>query len=76
MKNIFMYSLFVFGTLLVIKGVFNFFPFEIRSNENSSNAYNYGHAVGYVIGKIGKIALGIVMIKYGYETYLKRKMLK
>ncbi|MFV8371322.1 hypothetical protein [Flavobacterium sp. LB2P74] len=76
MKNIFMYSLFVFGALLVIKGVFNFFPFEIRSNENSSDAYNYGHTIGYVIGKFAEIALGLMIINYGYEAYLKRKIVK
>ncbi|MFV8270353.1 hypothetical protein ACNQGP_10525 [Flavobacterium sp. GT2N3] len=76
MKNVFMYSMFIFGTLLVIKGIFNFFPFEIRSNENFSDAYNYGHVAGYVIDKFAKIALGLMMIKYGYETYLKRKMIK
>jgi len=76
MKNVFVYSMFIFGTLLVIKGIFNFFPFEIRSTENSSNAYNYGHAAGYVIGKFGKIALGLMMIKYGYKTYLEQKIVK
>ena len=68
-----MYFMFIFGTLLVIKGVFNFFPFEIRSNENSSDAYNFGHVLGYIIGKFGKIALGVLMLKYGYQTYLETK---
>ena len=71
-----MYFMFIFGTSLVIKGGFNFFPFEIRSNENSSDAYNYGHAAGYVVGKFAKIALGLQMIKYGYETYLEQKIVK
>lgn len=51
-------------------------PFEIRVNENFSDAYNIGHVLGYIIGKFGKIALGLMMIKYGYETYLEVKMLK
>jgi hypothetical protein len=51
-------------------------PFEIRSNENFSDAYNYGHVAGYVIDKFAKIALGLMMIKYGHETYLERKMVK
>ena len=51
-------------------------PFEIRVNENFDDAYNYGHAAGYVIGKFAKIALGLMMIKYGHETYLERKMVK
>jgi hypothetical protein len=76
MKNVFMYSMFFFGTILIIKGVFNFFPFEIKSNVNASEAYNSGHILGYIIGKFGKIALGVLMIKYGYETYLERKIIK
>lgn len=76
MKNVFMYSMFVFGTILIIKGVFNFFPFEIKSNVNASEAYNSGHIVGYIIGKFGTIALGVLMLKYGYESYLKKKILK
>ena len=69
-----MYSMFVFGTILIIKGVFNFFPFEIKSNVNASEAYNSGHILGYVIGKFGKIALGVLMLKYGYQTYLEEKI--
>lgn len=76
MKNVFMYSMFVFGTILITKGVFNFFPFEIKSNVNASEAYNSGHIVGYIIGKFGKIALGVLMLKYGYESYLKKKIIK
>lgn len=76
MKNVFMYSMFVFGIILIIKGVFNFFPFEIKSNVNASEAYNSGHIVGYIIGKFGKIALGVLMLKYGYESYLKKKIIK
>ena len=76
MKKVFMYSMCIFGTMLIIKGVFNFFPFEIKSNVNTSDAYNIGHVLGYIIGKFGKIALGLMMIKYGYETYLEVKMLK
>ena len=76
MKNVFMYSMFVFGTILIIKGVFNFFPFEIKSNVNASEAYNSGHIVGYIIGKFGTIALGVLMLKYGYESYLKKKIIK
>ena len=71
-----MYSMFVFGTILIIKGAFNFFPFEIKSNVNASEAYNSGHIVGYIIGKFGKIALGVLMLKYGYESYLKKKITK
>ena len=71
-----MYSMFIFGTILLIKGVFNFFPFEIKSNVNASEAYNYGHTIGYIIGKFGKIALGLMMVKYGYKTYLERKIIK
>ena len=74
MKNVFMYSMFIFGTILIIKGVFNFFPFEIKSNVNASEAYNSGHIVGYIIGKFGKIALGVLMLKYGYQTYLEEKI--
>ncbi|MDP3681291.1 MAG: hypothetical protein Q8R22_10725 [Flavobacterium sp.] len=73
MKNLFMYFMFIFGTILIIKGVFNFFPFEIKSNINESEAYNSGHIVGYVIGKFGKIALGVLILKYGYQTYLEGK---
>lgn len=73
MKNIFMYFMFIFGTILIIKGVFNFFPFEIKSNINASEAYNSGHIVGYIIGKFGKIALGVLMLKYGYQTCLEEK---
>ncbi|MDI5886335.1 hypothetical protein [Flavobacterium yafengii] len=73
MKNLFMYFMFIFGTILIIKGVFNFFSFEIKSNINASEAYNSGHIVGYVIGKFGKIALGVLMLKYGYQTYLEGK---
>jgi hypothetical protein len=76
MKNVFMYFMFIYGSLLIIKGVFNFLPFEISSNENFGDAYNYGHTIGYVIGKFAKIALGLMMIKYGYETYLERKIIK
>ncbi|MFV8392680.1 hypothetical protein [Flavobacterium sp. LB2P6] len=76
MKNIFIYSMYIFGTLLIIKGVFSFFPFEIKSSVNASDAYNYGHTIGYVIGKFAEIALGLMIIKYGYETYLKRKIVK
>jgi hypothetical protein len=64
----------IFGTMLIIKGVFNFFPFEIKSNVNTSNAYNIGHVLGYIIGKFGKIALGVLMLKYGYQTYLEEKI--
>ena len=74
MKNLFMYFMFIFGTILIIKGVFNFFPFEIKSNINASEAYNSGHIVGYVIGKFGKTALGVLMLKYGYQTYLEEKI--
>jgi hypothetical protein len=74
MKNVFMYSMCIFGTMLIIKGVFNFFPFEIKSNVNTSNAYNIGHVLGYIIGKFGKIALGVLMLKYGYQTYLEEKI--
>jgi hypothetical protein len=76
MKNAFMYFMFIYGSLLIMKGFFNFLPFEIRSNENFSTAYNYGHTAGYLIGKFAKITLGLLMIKYGYETYLERKMVK
>lgn len=69
-----MYSMCIFGTMLIIKGVFNFFPFEIKSNVNTSNAYNIGHVLGYIIGKFGKIALGVLMLKYGYQTYLEEKI--
>ena len=69
-----MYSMCIFGTMLIIKGVFNFFPFEIKSNVNTSNAYNIGHILGYIIGKFGKIALGVLMLKYGYQTYLEEKI--
>lgn len=74
MKNVFMYSMFILGTILIIKGVFNFFPFEIKSNVNASDAYNSGHILGYIIGKFGKIALGVLMLKYGYQTYLEGKI--
>ena len=73
MKNVFMYSTFIFGTILITKGVFNFFPFDIKSNVNASEAYNFGHSVGYIIGKFGTIALGVLMLKYGYQTYLEGK---
>ena len=73
MKNVFMYSMFIFGTILITKGVFNFFPFDIKSNVNASEAYNSGHSVGYIIGKFGRIALGVLMLKYGYQTYLEGK---
>ena len=69
-----MYSMCIFGTMLIIKGVFNFFPFEIKSNVNTSDAYNIGHVLGYIIGKFGKIALGVLMLKYGYQTYLEEKI--
>lgn len=69
-----MYSMCILGTMLIIKGVFNFFPFEIKSNVNTSNAYNIGHVLGYIIGKFGKIALGVLMLKYGYQTYLEEKI--
>ncbi|MDO8315935.1 MAG: hypothetical protein Q7T12_00230 [Flavobacterium sp.] len=69
-----MYSICIFGTMLIIKGVFNFFPFEIKSNVNTSDAYNIGHVLGYIIGKFGKIALGVLMLKYGYQTYLEEKI--
>jgi hypothetical protein len=62
--------------LLIIKGIFNFFPFEIRSSKNSNDAYNYGHAASYVVGKFAKIALVLMMIKYGYKTYLEQKIVK
>ena len=74
MKNVFMYSMCIFGTMLIIKGVFNFFPFEIKLNVNTSDAYNIGHVLGYIIGKFGKIALGVLMLKYGYQTYLEEKI--
>jgi hypothetical protein len=76
MKNVFMYSMFVFGTVFLIGGVYDFFPFEIRPIEKFGEAYKYGHAVGYVIGKFLNIVIGITMIKYGYETYLERKMVE
>ena len=76
MKNVFMYSMFIIGTMFLIGGVYNFLPFEIRSNGNFGDAYNYGHTIGYIIGKFAKIALGLMMIKYGYETYLERKIIK
>ena len=71
-----MYSMFIFGTILITKGVFNFFPFDIKLNVNASEAYNSGHIVGYIIGKFGTIALGVLMLKYGYESYLERKIIK
>ena len=74
MKNIFMYVMFVLGTMLIITGIFNFLPFEIKSNTNFGNAYNLGHNVGYIIGKFIKIILGLLMLKYGYETYLELKI--
>jgi hypothetical protein len=76
MKNVFMYSMFVIGTMFIIGGVYNFLPFEIRSVEKFGEAYKYGHAVGYVIGKFLTIVIGITMIKYGYESYLERNVLK
>jgi hypothetical protein len=74
MKNVFMYSMGIFGTILIIKGVSNFFPFEIKSNVNASEAYNFGHILGYIISKFGKIALGVLMLKHGYQTYLEGKI--
>jgi len=44
-----MYSLFVFGTMFLIGGVYNFLPFKIEENEKFGDAYNYKHAAGYVI---------------------------
>lgn len=76
MKNVFMYSMFIFGTMFLIGGVYNFLPFEIRSIGKFGDAYKYGHAIGYVIGKFLIIVIGITMLKYGYETYLERKMIK
>ncbi len=76
MKNVFTYLMFIYGSLLVMKGVFNFLPFEIKSIESFGAAYNYRHVAGYVIGKFAKIALGLMILKYGYETYLERKMVK
>ena len=74
MKNVFMYSMCIIGTMLIIKGVSNFFPFEVKSNVNASDAYNFGHVLGYIIGKFGKIVLGVLMLKYGYQTYLEGKI--
>jgi hypothetical protein len=68
--------MFVIGTLFIIGGVYNFLPFEIRPVEKFGEAYKYGHAVGYVTGKFLTIVIGITMIKYGYETYLERNVLK
>jgi hypothetical protein len=76
MKNVFMYSMFVIGTMFIIGGVYDFLPFEIRPVEKFGEAYKYGHAVGYVIGKFLTIVIGITMIKYGYESYLERNVLK
>jgi hypothetical protein len=76
MKNVFMYSMFIIGTMFLIGGVYNFLPFEIKPVEKFGHAYKYGHAVGYVIGKFLNIVIGVTMIKYGYETYLERKIIK
>lgn len=68
-----MCSMFVFGTLFLISGIYNFAPFEIRPVEKFGQAYKYGNAAGYVIGKFLNIVIGIIMIKYGYLTYLERQ---
>ena len=73
MKKVFMYSMGILGIMLIIKGIFNFFPFEIKSSVNASDAYNFGHVLGYIIGKFGNIALGVLMLKYGYQTYFEEK---
>ncbi len=74
MKKVFMFFMFIVGISMISKGIFNFFPFEIKSISNASDAYNFGHAIGYITGKIGKIALGVLMIKYGYQIYLEEKI--
>jgi hypothetical protein len=69
MKNVFMYAMFILGTMFIISGVVNFFPFEIVTIETHGEFYKFGHMIGYVLGKFLAIIIGAKMIKYGYETY-------
>ncbi|MBQ0907798.1 hypothetical protein KBJ98_03670 [Flavobacterium sp. F-328] len=69
MKNVFMYAMFILGTMFIIGGVVKFFPFEIKIIETYGESYKYGHMAGYVIGKFFALILGAKMIQYGYETY-------
>lgn len=71
-----MFSMFIFGIVFLIGGVYNFLPFEVIPIQKFGEAYKYGHVIGYVIGKFLNIVIGIAMIKYGYETYLERRFVE
>jgi hypothetical protein len=74
MKNVFMYAMFIMGTMFIIGGITKFFPFEIKSIETYGECYKYGHMIGYVISKFLAVFVGAKMIQYGYETYKEIKI--
>jgi hypothetical protein len=69
MKKGYIVLLALLGTALIIKGCIGFFSLEFSPISNDNAAYDYGHNVGYFIDKIGGIALGVFLLKFGYDKY-------
>jgi hypothetical protein len=68
MKKGFVIFLALCGIGMVIKGIFNFYPFNFSSLDNNI-AYNIGHNFGVVFRKIAKIVIGVFLIKYSYDWF-------
>ncbi|MFV8334599.1 hypothetical protein ACNQF7_00790 [Flavobacterium sp. RSP29] len=74
MKKIVLLFMFIAGMSMISKGIYGFFPFEILPISENNFSYDLGHNIGYVVGNLGRIALGILLIKYGYQAFLEEKI--
>jgi hypothetical protein len=69
MKKVVVFFMFIAGMSMISKGIYGFFPFEIKPISENNYSYDLGHNVGYVVGNLGRIVLGIFMIKYSYTKF-------
>jgi hypothetical protein len=71
MKKGYIVLLVLLGTALIIKGALGLFSLDFSPISNDNAAYDFGHNVGYLIDKITGIAIGIFLLKLGYDKYGK-----
>ncbi|MDR6968809.1 hypothetical protein J2X31_002835 [Flavobacterium arsenatis] len=66
------------GVGLMSKGFLGVFDLHFQTIENGNEimntSYYFGYNTGLVLAKIGKIAVGFLMLKYCYEWFCIRKI--
>src|SRR5258705_14022298 len=73
MKKVFVVFLVLYGIVMLIKGVYNFFPLNFSSILDNNIAYSIGHNFGVFFRKISKIIIGAFLIKYCYDWFCDEK---